>query len=170
MLSEVCLRGHSVPILCSPIRQALAPRTFSKCMDAALFPTRVSGMRILNYLDDWLILAQSRDTLLIDTLLCHLASLGLCVNMQKSILIPSQSITYLGVCFDSVEMRAHLSQERSAAILSSLRHFRLGSSVHLKKFRRLLGLMASASAICHLGLLHMRPLQFWLKSQVPWTA
>ncbi len=155
-----------------PFGLALAPRTFSKCMDAALSPLRASGMRILNYLDDWLILAQSQETLLshIDTLLRHLESLGLCVNMQKSILAPSQSITYLGVCFDSVEMRARLSRERSAAILSSLRHFRLGSSVRLKEFQRLLGLMASASAVCHLGLLHMRPLQLWLKSRVPWTA
>ncbi len=141
-------------------------------MDAALSPIRASGMRILNYLDDWLILAQSRDTLLshIDTLLRHLESLGLCVNKQKSILIPSQSKRYLGVCFGSVKMWACLSQERSATILSSLRHFRLVSSVHLKKFQRLLGLMASASAVCNLGLLHIRPLQLWLKSRVHWTA
>ncbi len=155
-----------------PFGLALAPRTFSKCVDAALSPLRASGMRILNYRDDWLILAQSRDTLLshIDSLLIHLESLGLCVNRRKSILAPSQSITYLGVCMDSLEMRARLSRERAAAILSYLRHFREGSSVHLKKFQRLLGLMASASAVCHLGLLHMRPLQLWLKSRVPWTA
>ncbi len=30
--------------------------------------------------------------------------------------------------------------------------------------------MASASAVCHLGLLHMQPLQLWLKTRVPWTA
>ncbi len=34
---------------------------------------------------------------------------------------------------DSLEMRARLSRERVAAILSYLRHFREGSSVHLKK-------------------------------------
>ncbi len=80
-----------------PFGLALAPRTFSKCVDAALSPLRASGMRILNYLDDWLILAQSRDTLLshIDSLLIHLESLGLCVNRRKSILAPSQSIMYL---------------------------------------------------------------------------
>ncbi len=155
-----------------PFGLALALRTFSKCVDAALSPLRASGMRILNYLDDWLILAQSRDTLLshIDSLLIHLESLGLCVNRRKSILAPSQSIMYLGVCMDSLEMRARLSRERVAAILSYLRHFREGSSVHLKEFQRLLGLMASASAVCHLGLLHMRPLQLWLKTRVPWTA
>ncbi len=155
-----------------PFGLALAPRTFSKCVDAALSPLRASMMRILNYLDDWLILAQPRDTLLshIDSLLIHLESLGLCVNRRKSILAPSQSIMYLGVCMDSLEMRARLSRERVAAILSYLRHFREGSSVHLKEFQRLLGLMASASAVCHLGLLHMRPLQLWLKTRVPWTA
>ncbi len=155
-----------------PFGLALAPRTFTKCVDAALSPLRAGGMRILNYLDDWLILAQSRDTLLshIDSLLIHLESLGLCVNRRKSILAPSQSILYLGVCIDSLEMRARLSRERVAAILSYLRHFREGSSVHLKEFQRLLGLMASASAVCHLGLLHMRPLQLWLKTRVPWTA
>ncbi len=54
--------------------------------------------------------------------------------------------------------------------LSSLRHFRQGSSVHLKEFQRLLGLMALASSVCHLGLLHMHLLQLWLKSRVPWTS
>ncbi len=43
---------------------SLAPRTFTKCMDAALSPLRQMGIRILNYLDDWLILAQSEVELL----------------------------------------------------------------------------------------------------------
>jgi len=32
-------------------------------VNAALFPLKQSGMHILNYLDDWLILAQSQDML-----------------------------------------------------------------------------------------------------------
>ncbi len=63
--------------------------------------------------------------------------------MQKSILALSQSITYLGVCLDSVEMRDRLSRDRAVVILSSLRHFRQGSYVQLKDFQRLLELMVA---------------------------
>lgn len=37
--------------------------TFTECVNEALFPLKQSGMHILNYLDDWLILAQSQDML-----------------------------------------------------------------------------------------------------------
>ncbi len=40
-----------------PFGLSLAPRTFTRCIDAALSPLRQMGIRILNYLDDWLILA-----------------------------------------------------------------------------------------------------------------
>ncbi|XDV32448.1 hypothetical protein PO909_003253 [Leuciscus waleckii] len=152
-----------------PFGLALAPRTFSKCVDAALSPLRSSGMRILNYLDDWLILAHSKETLIghVEGLLCHLKTLGMRVNVQKSVFTPSQTATFLGVCLDSVKMRARLSTERVEALRSSLGLFRPGEPVPLKVFQRLLGRMAAASSVCHLGLLHMRPLQLWLKARVP---
>ncbi len=69
---------------------------------SSLHPFRTSRMRVVNYLDDWLILAQSQDTPAshIEKLLRHLESLRLCVNMRKSIIAQSQPIMYLGVCFD----------------------------------------------------------------------
>ncbi len=42
-----------------PFSLALSPRSFTKCVDAALVPLRLQGIRIMNYIDDWLILAQS---------------------------------------------------------------------------------------------------------------
>ncbi len=87
---------------------SLAPRTFTKCMGAALSPLRQMGIRIFNYLDDWFILAQSEVELLSrwTLLLSHLERLGLRVNFAKSTLSPSQRISFLGTVLDSAQMRA----------------------------------------------------------------
>ena len=75
-------------------------------------------MRILNYLDDWLILAQSEEELISHrlALLSHLKSLGLSVNWTKSSLLPRQSISFLGIELDSVAMTARLSEQRARRV------------------------------------------------------
>ncbi len=57
-----------------PFGLCLAPRMFMKCMGAALTPLNQNGMRVLNYLNDWLVLAQSESALLSDKfrLLAHI--------------------------------------------------------------------------------------------------
>ncbi|KAI2650071.1 Transposon Ty3-G Gag-Pol polyprotein [Labeo rohita] len=148
---------------------SLAPRTFTKCMDAALAPLRQRGIRILNYLDDWLVLAQSEEELLSHRtlLLSHLECLGLKVNLPKSMLHPSRKISFLGAIFDSTQLRAMVVPERALLIQQLAGSFRAGARFPLKRFQRMLGLMASASPVLELGLLRMRPLQRWLKPRVP---
>ncbi len=152
-----------------PFGLSLSPRVFTKVVEGALTPLREVGVRILNYLDDWLILAQSREQLgdNRDLVLRHLSQLGLRVNWEKSKLSPVQRISFLGVEFDSVSMTARLTEERAQAVLNCLSSFRGRNVVPLKQFQRLLGHMASAGAVTPLGLLHMRPLQHWLHSRVP---
>ncbi len=43
-----------------PFGLSLSPRVFTKVVEGALTPLREVGVRILNYLDDWLILARSQ--------------------------------------------------------------------------------------------------------------
>lgn len=92
-LPEVVIRGHSIPVFSSSFRAGFSPMHVLE-----VHRCRASGMCILNDLDDWLILAHSRDVLIshMDKLHRHLGSLGLQVNVQKSVFTPSQSITYLG--------------------------------------------------------------------------
>ncbi len=97
-----------------PFGLALSPRTFTKCMDAALVPLRLQGVRLLYYIDDLLILAQSREIAVWhrDVILGHIWCLGLRLNTKNSVLSPFQRIKFLGVVWDSTTMRAQLSPAR----------------------------------------------------------
>ncbi|KAI2644460.1 Protein P [Labeo rohita] len=160
-------RAYQYKVL--PFGISLSPRVFTKVAEAALSPLREMGIRILNYLDDWLILAHSWDLVCThrDMVLNHLAQLGLRVNWEKSKLSRVQRISFLGVELDSVSMSARLSPERAQSVLRCVATLRCGSAVPLKQVQRLLGHMASSAVVTPLGLMHMRPLQHWLHTRVP---
>lgn len=66
--------------------------------------------------------------------LAHVARLGLMVNTEKSCLVPSQRVAYLGLVLDSVAMKACLSPRRMSDILQLLPHFRRGRWLPYIKF------------------------------------
>ncbi|KAL0168633.1 hypothetical protein M9458_036855, partial [Cirrhinus mrigala] len=156
------LEGRAYQYKVLPFGLSLSLRVFTKVTEAALSPLWRMGIRILNYLDDWLLIAHSRDLLCEhrDLVLRHLSHLGLQVNREKSKLSPVQRISFLGVELDSVNMTARLTNERAQSVLNCLNSFRHKTAAPLKTFQRLLGHMAAAAAVTPLGLLHMRPLQW----------
>ncbi len=67
-----------------------------------------------------------------------------------------------GLAIDESESLAGIN-----IVLVQCSHFvQTGGRVILKYFQRFFGLMAARAVVCQLELLHMRPLQLWLKSQV----
>ncbi len=74
--------GRAYQYKALPFGLSLSPCVFTKVVEAALVPLREAGICVLNYADDWLILAQSRALLCEhrDTVLSHLSRLGLQVN------------------------------------------------------------------------------------------
>ncbi len=109
-----------------PFGLSLAAHTFTRCMDTAFSPLRQMRIPILNYLDDWLILAQSEavSTSHKTLLISHLGCLGIRVNFAKSILSPSQRVSFLGTVIDSVQMTATVSAERAMMIQSHAASFK----------------------------------------------
>ncbi|XP_067313977.1 uncharacterized protein [Pseudorasbora parva] len=126
----------------------------------------MSGLQILTYIDDWLIIADSREKVLWDTsrVLAHITSLGFRVNVNKSKFTPSQRVIFLGMELDSVSMRARLSQERILSLTNCLSQFREGARVRYRTCLRLQGLMASSIQALPLGLLRMRAFMKWVLS------
>ncbi len=154
-------RGKAYQYRVLPFGLTLSPRTFTKCVYAALAPLRLQGIRILICIDDWLILAHSEQRAVRhrDVVLAQMKELGLTLNAKKSVLSPLQRTTYLGVVWDSTTMQARLSPARIESILTTVRRVREGLSLTVKQFQILLGLMAAASNVIPFGLLYIRPLQ-----------
>lgn len=147
-----------------PFGLSLSPRVFVRCTEAAVAPLRKQGLRLATYIDDWLLAAQTPHQLQVhvELLLSHLAALGFTVNWDKSALVPSQCIDFIGLHLDSVTSRAQLSAERVKALSACLATFRRGALLYYRTCLRLLGLMASALVVIPLGRLHMRPFQRWV--------
>ncbi len=64
-----------------------------------MFDPSSPSIRILNYIDDWLILALSERMTAQhqDVVLAHMKVLGLRLNAKKSVISPLQRTTYLAV-------------------------------------------------------------------------
>lgn len=149
-----------------PFGLSLSPRTFCLCAEAGLAPLRTAGLKILTYIDDWLIIADSREKVIQNTfrVLTHIKALGFRVNVSKSSFTPSQNVTFLGLELNSITMRARLSQECILSLLNCLSQFREGARVQYRTCLRLQGLMASAIHVLPLGLLRMRAFMKWVLS------
>ena len=92
--------------------------------------------------------------------LCH--ELGIVVNPQKSNLVPSQVVQYLGVIIDTTSFRASPSQERISKLQSTAEEFRSSASPPASLWLSLLGVLSSLAQLVPGGRLRMRSLQLCL--------
>ena len=157
-------RGRAYEYQAIPFGLSLAPRVFTRCVEAALSPLRNSGIRIFSYIDDYLICSHSREQAVRDstTVITHLTDLGFNINWAKSRVEPTQCTEYLGLKINSLSYRVTLSEGRLASLGQCLSLFRLSKAVPFRLCLRLLGLMASVVSVVHLGLLMMRDFQRWV--------
>ena len=141
-----------------------APQVFTRVMVPVSAILHSMGIRMRRYLDDWLVQSSSRESLLRDLQtvlqLCH--ELGIVVNPQKSNLVPSQVVQYLGVVIDTTSFRASPSQERISKLQSTAEEFRSSASPPASLWLSLLGVLSSLAHLVPGGRLRMRSLQICL--------
>ena len=141
-----------------------APQVFTRVMAPVSAILHSMGIRMRRYLDDWLVQSPSRESLLGDLptvlQLCH--KLGIVVNPQKSNLVPSRVVQYLGVVIDSTSFRASPSEERISRLQSIAAEFQSCASPTASLWLSLLGVFSSLAHLVPGGRLRMRSLQLCL--------
>ncbi len=104
-----------------PFGLSLSPRVFTKVAEAALVPLIEQGVRILNYLDDWRILAQSQDQLCEHRDWCSRTSASWAFGSTGKRANSCRWGSLFSVwSLDSVNQTAHLMQERAQSVLNCL--------------------------------------------------
>ncbi len=134
-IPAVCVRRTSISVQVLPFGLSLSPRVFTKVAEAALVPLREQGVRILNYLDDWLILAQSQDQLCEHRDWCSRTSASWAFGSTGK---RANSCRCRGSLFsvwslDSVNQTARLMQERAQSVLNCLNTFKNRTAAPLKQ-------------------------------------
>ena len=115
--------SYQLRVLCFEL--TTVPLVFTRLMApiSTFLHRYVVGM--IRYLDDWLILAESRTTGIQarDRLLQVCEELGLQVNSRKSSLLPSQDMTYLRMQIQSVRFVAKPTETRVGTLLKIIEEF-----------------------------------------------
>ena len=144
-----------------------APQVFTRIMAPVSAILHRHGVRMLHYLDDWLILASSKIACLQsrDRLLSVCTELGIQVNLTKSSLVPSQSIVYLGMEIHSLPFIARPTPARANNLIRLIEEFLSTPSPPACLWRRLLGHLSSLILLVSGGMIRMRLLQLCLKGQ-----
>ena len=142
-----------------------APQVFTQVMAPVSALLHRSSIRLRRYIDDWLVQASSREQVLLvlDTViwLCH--SVGIVVNWEKSQLVPTQPMVYLGVLLDSISFRASPAQKRVEKLLSIGDVFLSCEEQPVSSWLELLGVLSSMNQLVPGRRLRMRSLQFVLR-------
>nr|CAH0112881.1 unnamed protein product [Daphnia galeata] len=122
----LCFRWRSIcyQFTCLAFRFSPAPRLFTKLLKPVVGALRRAGIRLVIYVDDIIFMNESREGVISDVSTAIdllITSLGFLVNWEKSVLLPSQSLEYLGLLIDSVALSLALPSDKVLSMLEMCR-------------------------------------------------
>ncbi|PIK38301.1 hypothetical protein BSL78_24866 [Apostichopus japonicus] len=108
-------KGKTYKFVALPFGLSTSPRVFTRIAGAVVADLRRSGVTLYAYLDDWLVTGRSHQEALfnLDRTTNRLEQLGWVINREKSHLIPTQTIQFLGAILDFHTGWVRPSSERS---------------------------------------------------------
>ena len=143
-----------------------APQVFTRVLAPVSRIIHLAGFKVLLYLDDWLVIGSSKEEVLrAKSFILNLTNqLGILINMEKSVLDPSQVINYLGMTIDAANFWVFPAQKRIDNALSIFSEFLSSDNQSARSWQSLLGHMSSLEKFVPGGRLRMRRFQHHLQS------
>ena len=117
-ISQIFPNSQTFQFTALPFGLAMAPLEFTKVVKEVKLMAQAKGIRIHQYLDDWLLRTPCLETCVqhTQTLLALCQQLGWVVNMKKSELEPQQVFNFVGYRFDLLSSRVLPTQDRWIAL------------------------------------------------------
>ena len=136
--------GSLYEFLCLCFGFGPAPRLFTKSVKVPVSILRKLYIRIIVYLDDFLILGKTLEETILsrDTVIYLLQNLGFVINLKKAVLHPTQRTEFLGMIIDSVEMTVSLPQEKVESISKRYQYILSMQEVSIKDLAKFLGALS----------------------------
>ena len=132
--------------ICLPFGLSSAPRVFTKVLKPFVASIRNKGIRLVIYLDDMAIISSSRELSSQEAAIVVqiLESLGFIINREKSVLIPSQKIVFLGYVIDSVAMTVSLPEEKLNKLKEQTLSLSRKPQCSIRELAHVIGLIVSS--------------------------
>ncbi|XP_071814758.1 uncharacterized protein [Apostichopus japonicus] len=148
-----------------PFGLSTAPRVFTRVAGTVIAYLRKEGVTLYAYLDDWLIVGESKSNAAhnVQKTVQILQELGWIINQTKSQLTPTQTIQFLGARLDSTTGIASPSEQRIEAVRAATAQIISSQESPTGMWLRALGLISSLVDVVTLCRLRMRPLQLHLR-------
>ena len=160
------VQGQTYQFKALPFGLSTAPLEFTVVAKEVQLLAIHKGIRIHQYLDDWLVRATSHRVCLQHTqdLVKICQELGWLVNLGKSELEPKQIFDFVGYQFDLRAGQVRPTPDRWQRLQDKILEILSLLTCPVWQFMSLIGLLTATEKQVHLGRLHMRPIQWHLKN------
>ena len=160
------VQGQTYQFKALPFGLSTAPLEFTVLAKEVKLMAIHKGIRIHQYLDDWLVRARSHQVCLQHTqdLVKICQELGWLVNLDKSELEPKQIFDFVGYQLDLKAGRVRPTPDRWQNLQDKVSEILSLPACPVRQLMSLIGQLTATEKQVHLGRLHMRPIQWHLKN------
>ena len=150
--------GNSSILYVSPNGLACCPRLFTKLLKPVYARLRQQGHESSGYIDDSYLQGDDFPDCVanVKATVCLFDSLGFITHPDKSVLIPTQRLTYLGFILDSIEMKIFLTPEKAERLIKIYLETIDRPKPTIQEIASLVGMMTASFPGVMYGPLHYR--------------